>query len=252
MFQNTTSTWATRQAKPYAQISTQKNRVKTYGENVYLADGQEFELELFNPSSTEVLAVVKLNGEAISESGLVIRPGERYWLERYLDKNARFKFSTYEVEDSTEAKAAIQDNGLVEVLFYSKKQMNFINPNNGYWYSSPGLAFRGSSGGYWENGLYTVGGSTQNINCTYSTDFSSELKSIETGRVAEGSQSEQSFTTVDMEFESMTCATSKFKILPLNTKPIYSKDLKIAQYCTDCGTKVKATWKFCATCGNKI
>lgn len=251
MFQNTTSTWATRQAKPYAHISTQKNRVKTYGENVYLADGQEFELELFNPTSSEVLAVIKLNGETISESGLVIRPGERYWLERYIDKNTRFKFSTYEVEDTHETKAAIQNNGLVEVLFYAKKQMNFINPNNGYWYSSPGLAFRGNTGGYWENGLYTVGGSTQNVSFTCSTNYS-EQKSVETGRVSEGSQSSQSFTTVDMEFESWSCSTSKFKILPLSTKPAYTKDLKVAQYCTDCGTKVKAAWKFCATCGSKI
>ena len=252
MFQNTTSPWATRKVQPYDHISTQKNRVKTYGENVYLADGQEFELELFNPGNTEVLALIKLNGETISESGLVIRPGERYWLERYLDKNTRFKFSTYEVENSTEAKAAIQDNGLVEVLFYSKKHANFISPNNSYWYSSPGFAFRGTSSGFWDNGLYTVGGSTQNINCTYSSNTLSGDKSIETGRVSEGSQSQQSFTSVDMEFENLPCATSRFKILPLSNKPTYSKDLKVAQYCTDCGTKVKANWKFCAACGTKI
>lgn len=245
MFQNTNSTWATRQAKPYAHISTQKNRVKSYGDNVYLANGQEFELELFNPTGTEVLAVIKLNGEKISDTGLVIRPGERVWLERYLDKNARFKFSTYEVEDSSEAKSAIQDNGLVEVLFYSKKQAAFINPNNGYW-----QGFTNIRGG-WESGLYNVGGTTAN-NFTFTSDYSNVSNSIETGRVSEGSISSQNFVSVDTEFNFYTCATSLFKILPLGNKPTYSKDLKVAQYCTDCGTKIKATWKFCATCGHKI
>jgi hypothetical protein len=244
MFQTTTSTWDIREAKPYAHISTQKNRVKTYGDNIYLADNQEFELELFNPTASEVLAVISLNGEKISDTGLVIRPGERIWLERYFDKNTKFKFTTYEVEDSDESKSAIQNNGLVEVLFYSKKGSVFKNVNNGYSY---GFSNYGHDGN-WESGLYKVGGSTSNDVILYSASDNT----LETGRISEGSESSQGFKSVSMEFNSYTCATSVFKILPLNNKPVYSKDLKVAQYCTDCGTKVKSTWKFCATCGHKI
>jgi hypothetical protein len=88
------------------------------------------------------------------------------------------------------------------------------------------------------------------------TDQSYKERLTETGRIAEGSKSDQSFVEVNMEFESIPCSRTKIKILPISQKKIYSQDIKkqaaVAHYCTDCGTKFKATWKFCATCGKKI
>jgi len=280
---NTNGTWGFGK-QPYANISTKKNRLKKYDGNVYLEDGQEFEIELFNPSKVEALAVIKLNGQNISQSGIIVRPGERIWLERYLDKNNRFKFETYQVGNSKEVQEAIENNGSVEVEFFSKKIYTYINPSTGGYYHDNGANWRS---GTWQNGLYNIGGvlstggnitntgtiaASDNFNFYSSasdayisfdnsvsnivTDQSFKERLTETGRIAEGSKSDQEFVEVNMEFESVPCSRTKIKILPVSQKKIYSQDIKkqaaIAHYCTDCGTKFKATWKFCATCGKKI
>lgn len=275
----TTNTWGFTKL-PYANISTKKNRLKQYDGNVYLEDGQEFEIELFNPSKNQVLAVIKLNGERISQAGIIVRPGERIWLERYLDKNNRFKFETYQVGNSKEAQEAIANNGIVEVEFFNEKKYSYINPVNGGIYYDQGSTWKS---GTWEKGFYNINGTTNNFNLanvnlnntttqdsfvhTTSThfDFSADLSIAndqaykerlqETGRVAEGAKSDQEFVSISAEFESYACARSTIKILPLSQKKVYSQDIKkqaAGQYCTDCGAKVKATWKFCATCGNKV
>ena len=273
----TTNTWGFTKL-PCANISTKKNRLKNYDGNVYLEDGQEFEIELFNPSKAQVLAVIKLNGERISQTGIIVRPGERIWLERYLDKNNRFKFETYQVGNSKEVQEAIANNGIVEVEFFSEKKYSYINPSSGRIYNDQGSTWKG---GYWEAGFYNINGTTNyfntaNVNLNNTTtqdsfnysvnvDYSGDLGIVndqafkerlqETGRVAEGTKSDQEFVSISAEFESYACARSTVKILPVSQKKVYSQDIKkqaTSQYCTDCGTKTKATWKFCATCGKKI
>ena len=241
--------------KPYAHVSTKKNRIKEYDGCVYLEDNQEFEIELFNPYQQEVLAKIKLNGEYISGSGVVIRPGERVWLERYLDKNSKFKFSTYDVENTQESKEAVANNGLVEVEFFDKLftgYKSYFTVNMPSAFNMPNW----SGIGNWTNdGLFNISGAG-NVNNTagvnYSQNYSADVKTVETGRVSEGSGSNQAFSNVNMEFESLPCSTSRIKILPLSVKHQFSKDLKVRQYCTGCGTKINASWKFCASCGEKM
>ena len=62
------------------------------GKFVYLQNGQEFEIELYNPTSEVVMAKIEMNGKSISSSGIVLRPGERVFLERFLDNSNKFKF----------------------------------------------------------------------------------------------------------------------------------------------------------------
>ena len=71
------------------------------------------------------------NGKEISQAGLVIRPGQRIYLERYLDIAKKFKFETYEVEDSNESKEAIAKNGEVKVEFFYEQ-----NLRGNYWYGN--------------------------------------------------------------------------------------------------------------------
>jgi hypothetical protein len=258
-----TTVWVTGK-KPYAHVSTKKNRIKEYDGCIYLEDNQEFEIELFNPYQQEVLAKIKLNGEYISGSGVVIRPGERVWLERYLDKNSKFKFSTYDVENTQESKEAVANNGLVEVEFFDKVSLyykSYFTVNMPSVFNMPSW---NNSGTWFNDGLFNISASgtvnntsgvtnnTAGVN--YSQNYSSDVKtkSFETGRVSEGSGSNQAFSNVNMEFESLPCSTSRIKILPLSTKHQFSKDLKVRQYCTGCGTKINASWKFCASCGEKM
>ncbi len=75
-------------------------------------------------------------------------------------------------------------------------------------------------------------------------------KSIETGRVEKGGNSNQSFRTVNKDFNSYTVSTSNWKILPESVKPYESSDLKV--FCTECGSKRKKdSHKFCPNCGTK-
>jgi len=110
---------------PTARIAVKKNVVKTYEvdeeKSVYLKDGTEFEIELFNPTKSVVLAKIKLNGKFINGGGLVLNPGQRVFLERFLEEDKKFKFSTYLVDNKNEiVEQAIKDNGVVEVYFYNE------------------------------------------------------------------------------------------------------------------------------------
>lgn len=91
---------------------------------VYLTDGEEFQIELYNPMTQCVLADIKLNGNPISNSGLVLRPGERFYLDCFIDDKKKFVFSTYEVEDTEESAEATAINGMLEVFFYNESVIN--------------------------------------------------------------------------------------------------------------------------------
>ena len=97
---------------------------------VYLQDKEEFQIELFNPLQDCVLADIKLNGKSISETGLVLNPGQRFYLDCFIDDKKKFIFNTYEVEDTTEVANAIAKNGLLEVFFYKESAVTLKNWSN--------------------------------------------------------------------------------------------------------------------------
>ena len=275
--------YATQVGNPTAHITKKKSRLKVYnGHIVFLNDKDNFEFEIHNPKQKSVLCKIKLNGEYISTSGVVLRPGQRVFLERFLDSNNKFEFSTYKVKDTSENRSAIDLNGDVLVEFYDEQEPvrnNFWYLGNTYnrtVYGSP------SSGDYFPKygtTLTTTGGvgygttslSTQNLsNSTFTSSVSSNIvrsefdtsntllsgkskkksQSVETGRVEKGEKSNQNFTNSYEQFNYHTSHIVKFKILPLSTKNINVEEIR--QYCTECGTKMKKNYKFCPSCGNKL
>jgi len=116
-------------AKPSAWIVTpnDKGRKSIKSGKVFLEDKEEFEIELFNPLTVSVLADIKLNGQSISKTGLVVKPGQRVYLDCFIDDKKKFKFSTYEIENSGEALDATQNNGLLEVFFYKEDVITLDN-----------------------------------------------------------------------------------------------------------------------------
>ena len=75
-------------------------------------------------------------------------------------------------------------------------------------------------------------------------------KSIETGRVEKGDESDQSFTNSYEQFNYHTSHTIKFKIEPASTKNIEVDEIR--NYCPECGKKQKKEHKFCPSCGIKL
>ena len=116
-------------SKPNAWIVTpnDKGRKSIKSGKVFLEDKEEFEIELFNPLTVSVLADIKLNGQSISKTGLVVKPGQRVYLDCFIDDKKKFKFSTYEIENSGEALDATQNNGLLEVFFYKEDVITLDN-----------------------------------------------------------------------------------------------------------------------------
>lgn len=94
---------------------------------VYLKDGQNFEIELFNPLKESVLSEIKVNGKSVSSTGLVLRPGERFYLDCFIDDKKKFVFKTYMVENTNEVKEAISNNGLIEIFFYKEETLSINN-----------------------------------------------------------------------------------------------------------------------------
>ena len=271
--------------EPCAYITKGKQRIKQFGQNVYLKDGSEFEVELYNPTRKNVLSKIKINGEFIKGGGIILRPGERIFLERYIDVPRKFKFETYTVDSTNETMNAIASNGDVEILFYEEQEVPDLKltsyPTWNPTYISNNGTFTTTTGGVGTpigNNFYTtsVNYSSTNvgdINLTNTSNINNDIrsskylskfdqqprsrslakksKSVETGRVEQGSSSNQSFKTVNKEFNAWAVSTSVWKLLPESQKPIEKKDL--IEKCPRCSTKLKKqSWKFCPECGNEL
>jgi hypothetical protein len=268
---------------PQAWVAIKRNRQKIYNRQgktqVYLKDGQEFQIELFNPTQTRYLVKFKINGNYQADRGLILNPGQRYFLDRFIDDDKKLAFSTYEVEDTKTAKKAIEKNGLLEVEFYAETFLHgniisypriYTTPNwsQPIWTTNPHQFWGGTSNGVFNNAVgsstLTLAGSTVN-NITYTSgtliggttytstsNYSSVVNdaSIETGRVEKGEKSEQKFEEGYGTFGSWASYTTTVQIIPLSQKPAEAQEIR--SYCTGCGSRIKKqTWKFCPNCGTE-
>ena len=253
--------------KPCAYITKNKQRIKQFGQNVYLKDGSEFEIELYNPSRNTVLSKIKINGNFISGGGIILRPGERVFLERYLDVRRKFKFETYSVDSTNETMNAIANNGDVEILFYEEEDIIDVRLNsypwtNDYTYINRDINTGGSYPRYgvtFTTSNTVINSADANINLTslntsndtVNRPLTKKSKSIETGRVEKGSSSNQEFNSVSKNFNSWTVSTSVWKLLPESQRPVEKRDL--IEKCPKCSTKLKkSSWKFCPECGHQL
>lgn len=253
-----------------AKIAKFKSLLKEYNNKdneriVYLNDGDEFQIQLFNPYQYVIGVSFAFNDSNVSNKLLVLKPGERIWLDRYLDDSKCLKFSTYEIENTNEAKNAIQNNGVVEIFFYKEitqtsnnwytytyKIEDHWHPNTDkFWYSNFSSvisdnnhvnvsATLGAMGDYTSTYANTATAST----CYYNSP------TIETGRIEKGSFSNQSFDNYYGDFEKGYFRKETIKILPQSMKQISSNELR-RKYCVNCGRKLKDKFKFCPFCGEK-
>ena len=235
-----------------------KSDTETKGK-VYLNDGEEFQIELHNPLTECALADIKLNGNSISKGGLVLRPGERFYLDCFIDDKKKFIFSTYEVENTEDSVESIAKNGLLEVFFYkeSAKSIDRSRLNrviverhyypyqtNPYWQTTPWYT---TPNVYCSNGNNIIGQTTfttSGSNATYTSNsvnltnlnltsgsFDSrttpiDSTNIETGRVEKGAESSQKFDEVDMDFDNFYISSTVLELLPESRRPIETKELK--------------------------
>ena len=254
-------------AVPQSFITKSKQRLKQQIDTVYLNNGDEFEIELFNPTHNKVLAKIEMNGNSIG-NGIILRPGERVFLERYLDEAKKFLFETYVVNgNNEEVQQAIANNGDVVIKFYDEVKISTFNSNSGTltinnpnfgwgstttgspWYGN--TTFTTSSTNTFYNASLTSGTINTNSFLNNTDKIKKSTRQLETGRVEKGSNSDQSFTYDTSSFSSYPSTTNWCKIKPKSTQLVTKEDL--VTYCTECGSKRKKdTHKFCPQCGTKF
>lgn len=277
-----------------AKLAINKSLLKEYSNSsneriIYMNDGTEFQIQVFNPYSYVIGISFEFNNHNNTSQLLVLRPGERVWLDRFLDNESKLLFSTYQVGASKEVQEAIKDNGNLCIKFYKEKENKpqvFSYPNTHLlqdWNVKPIETIDvyynhiGHSYDLYANSNINCASSVNfcdTVNCnlglnssvtqasidststSYSSSASSESrslpksKSIETGRIEKGSHSNQRFENVYKDFEYWPFKTEYIKILPTSQKQINSNDLQ-KKYCHECGKKLNPKFKFCPSCGAK-
>ena len=267
------------------KIAVNKSLLKEFLVNsqrtVYMNNGSEFQIQIFNPYTYSISASISINGVDMPNQ-LVIKPGQRIWLERYLNEARKFLFETYEVNgESKQVENAIKHNGVIEIKFYKEKKQNNIYISSASIPSTTWTYFNDclnvptdvSSNTYSSNALTTTlaadnlsmssdklysSFTTNNVSDSIksvstkssSTKSIAKYKSIETGRIEKGNYSNQKFQTVYNDFEYFPFTTESIHILPQSAKPVYAHALKKI-YCANCGRKLNNKFKFCPYCGTK-
>lgn len=277
----------TKNVSPEAYIAIGKERQKIYGDNtVYLENKKEFEFEFYNPTTFNVRANIYINGNPISNRGMVLRPGIRGWLDRYIDENRKFLFETYAVDGaSAEVRQAIANNGNIKIEFFKEKIAPPRPFNNCKLlrsrtsldaYTTQYSASMDSFKDYVPDDTLefdegNVSASAMADTALYSRSFSSidhapeerergittsplrsksKSKKIETGRVEKGGYSYQDLILVDMDFEYFPFHTVEYKLTPISQKIVEFSDMKLK--CKKCAMNLKRGWNVCPSCGTKI
>ena len=262
---NITNTWSATK-RPEAFVTKGKKRIKQFDGQVYLSDGDEYEIELFNPTQEVVLAKIKIDGDYIAGGGIVLRRGERVFLERFLDSPNKFKYSTYVVSgNNTEVQDAIRNNGYVEIEFYSEYKPTFPNRTiySGNTYSTNTIngnpityTTTGNSGNFTLTSGTTTTNTFYNASLTSNTFEGPNIRNlsnkVETGTTEKGSDSEQTFQHTNKTFNSFSFWNVAWQILPLSQKQYTAEEVGV-NYCGNCGAKrKKSSFKFCPHCGSKF
>lgn len=247
---------------PTAHISVQNNRVshKKLGRDrvVFFPKSTEFQIELTNNFTDTVLARIKVNGKSVGNAGLVLRPGEHVYLDRFLESPEKFLFDIYSVDNTKQVKKAIENNGIVEVEFYHEaptityttawSSTSTTGDTSAGWIYYPSTTAGHTLGGYTTTSVYTCDISNNSMATRQIlTDASSKVDpQLETGRVEKGSKSGQKFKSPNKSFENIPFHTELIKIMPLSRE---STSVKV--YCVECGRRFRKSEKYCSQCGTK-
>lgn len=254
-----------------AKIAIAKSLVKEYKTNesertVYLNNGTEFQIYLKNPYQKHIGVKVYVNEQEIGGT-LILKPGQSCWLERFMNNEKRFLFSTYEVENTQEMKNAISKNGKVKIDFFMEREpvhyygwneilTTPIKPYSPYtdtitWSSCNPINCKLTNldMGATLNASGDVIDTISTSCCVNSAKTYSN--SIEAGRVEKGSKSDQKFKDSDVSLEYNPFKTEIIQILPHSRKQVSVNETR-RRYCGQCGKKVSPKDKYCSNCGAKL
>lgn len=258
------------------RIAINKSLVKeNNNREVFLKDGTEFQIQIYNPFNETVGVKGFINNITLGNY-IVLYPGQRIWLDRHLINDRRFKYVTYEVDDSNRTNQAIENNGKITISFHKLYvretpiivQQPIIHTYPTYYtYSydttpvdtphrikttTSNKSFLSSDANVISTEFGTCTANTISLACNSAdatTLINTSCGTKETGIVTQGSRSNQQIQeTSNMEFNFSPFHEETIQILPYSAKTFNKRDLE-KTYCTQCGAKLKPTYKFCPHCG---
>ena len=214
-------------SEPTAHVTVNRNRQKNYGDKIYFKNNTQFEIELHNPLTKRVLVKIEIDGRTISSTGLILNPGQRVYLERWIEDSNKFLFNTYEVEDTQESKDAVQDNGRVKVSFFTEQDVDFTTntvPSNIWngWnsypynpliittpspYSNPIIYCSGSFGGTTTSDTYSV----SNGNVGLGDQNPSGIMGVNSSYTSNVNYSDASISNANISMDMFSSAESEVK-----------------------------------------
>lgn len=118
---------------PEAVVTVNRNRLKQYNGTYFIKDQTNFELEIFNPLTFKIGAQITLQGVNIGM--ILLKPGERIYLDRFINENKKFLFTSYEVDFNNTSLNAIRNNGDLEITFFKEQELVACN-SAPYWYTN--------------------------------------------------------------------------------------------------------------------
>ena len=279
-----------------AKIAISKNLIKEYKSSesdrtVYLNDGTEFQIYLKNPYQNHLGIKIYVNDKSIGNM-LVLRPGQSFWLDRFIDQNNKFLFSTYQVENTGEMRYAINNNGKVKIeFFHEKEQASFgtcvITYNGNDYLNGYGNSICSSNTKlcsdvntcYYNSSVTTGDAGDKRYHLTASRGLNLDSAASSTTRsMSKSLKKEIDKNANKLVDQSLSLETGRverggrsnqefdtcdidFEYYPFQTEnililPNSRKQIHTEdmrrKYCSQCGKKVSPKDKFCSNCGAKL
>lgn len=241
--------------EPSAIITVAGSEKKIYNNGqIFLNDGENFEIRFFNPLQTTISIEIIFNGQKKNDGLLVLKPGEDVILDRFLGEKKKMKYETYTIDGNNAAAVqAAALNGLVEFKFY-KEKINYTITYATNWWNSPDVYGSGTGNPHVYGSSTTDNYLSQDFSCCSNLKGvktrSLKKESIETGRIEKGPESNQNLTHVDMNFETYPFHTITYQLKPNSEKT--NEVTEIRNYCSKCHYRIrKSSWNYCPKCGLK-
>lgn len=244
-------------SKLAAAVKSGGKVLREFGDTVYVPFGNEYSIFIKNLNNVRALVHITIDGEKVTDDGLVVNGNSQVDLERFLgdlSKGHRFKFIERTSRIEQHRGIGVED-GLIRIEYqFEKPPQPWVAPPD-VWMSSP---YRGKTKGGYVGATGSLG-SLNSIQCS-TASYSAQASSVnsfvnDAGITVKGSVSDQKFTTTHMG--AMESETHVMVIRLLGEtgqgkqvkKPV---TVKTRQVCDTCGHKNKATSKFCSECGTSL
>jgi hypothetical protein len=210
-----------------AAIKVNGKILREFGDTVYLPFGSEYEIRLKNLNSERAKVIIEIDGNNVTDNGLVLNPYQIVDLERFIKNGNLYSGNRFKFIERTEKIEDYRGIRLEDGLIVIK-----------YCFEIPRPTYRSSP--FIHNSVY--------LN-SCSKSFS------DSGITVEGSTSYQNFSTTTWGGSSQNANSLIIKLLgetEENKKIREPVTVKTKLECKTCGTLNPTSSKFCSECGTSL